>query len=31
LGVFPFVPLLFAGAVMGLVLIALMWWTTSEA
>jgi hypothetical protein len=31
LGVFPFLPLLLAGVVMGLVLIALMWWTTSEA
>ena len=31
LGVFPFVPLLLAGAVMGLVVMALMWWTTSEA
>src|SRR5215467_687901 len=31
LGAFPFMPLLLAGAVMGLVLIALMWWTTSEA
>jgi hypothetical protein len=31
LGVFPLVRLLLAGAVMGLVLIALMWWTTSEA
>jgi len=31
LGVFPFMPLLLAGVVMGLVLIALMWWTTSEA
>jgi hypothetical protein len=31
LGVFPFVPLLLAGAVMGLVATALMWWTKSEA
>jgi hypothetical protein len=31
LGVFPFVPLLLAGAVMGLVVMALMWWTKSEA
>ena len=31
LGAFPFVPLLLAGAVMGLVVMALMWWTTSEA
>jgi|SRR5579864_6290588 len=31
LGVFPFVPLLLAGAVMGLVTIVLLWWTKSEA
>jgi hypothetical protein len=31
LGAFPFVPLLLAGAVIGLVVMALMWWTTSEA
>lgn len=31
LGAFPFVPLLLAGAVVGLVVMALMWWTTSEA
>lgn len=31
LGVFPFVSLLLAGAVMGLVVMALMWWTKSEA
>jgi hypothetical protein len=31
LGVFPFMPLLLAGAVMGLVVMALMWWTKSEA
>jgi hypothetical protein len=31
LGAFPFVPLVLAGAVMGLVVMALMWWTTSEA
>ena len=31
LGVFPFVPLLMAGAVMGLVVMALMWWTAREA
>jgi hypothetical protein len=31
LGVFPFVPLLLTGAVIGLVVMALMWWTTSEA
>jgi hypothetical protein len=31
LGVFPFVPLLLAGAVMGVVVMALMWWTQSEA
>jgi len=31
LGAFPFVPLLIAGAVIGLVVMALMWWTTSEA
>jgi hypothetical protein len=31
LGAFPFVPLLFAGAVIGLVVMALMWWTKSEA
>jgi hypothetical protein len=31
LGAFPFVPLLLAGAVMGLVVMALMWWTKSEA
>src|SRR5215467_10802654 len=30
LGVFPFVPLLLAGAVMGLVVMALMWRTKSE-
>ena len=31
LGVFLFVPLLLAGAVMGVVVMALMWWTKSEA
>ena len=31
LGGFPLVPLLLAGAVVGLVVMALMWWTTSEA
>ena len=31
LGALPFVPLLLAAAVIGLVAIALMWWTTSEA
>lgn len=31
LGMFPFVPLLMAGAVMGVVAMALMWWTKSEA
>ena len=31
LGAFPFVPLLLAGAVIALVVMALMWWTTSEA
>ena len=31
LGAFPFLPLLLAGAVAGLVVMALMWWTTSEA
>ena len=31
LGAFPFVPLLLAAAVIGLVVMALMWWTTSEA
>jgi hypothetical protein len=31
LGAFPFVPLLLAGAVMGLVAMVLMWWTTSKA
>jgi hypothetical protein len=31
LGAFPFVPLLLAGAVIGVVVISLMWWTTSEA
>jgi hypothetical protein len=31
LGAFPFMPLLLAGAVIGLVVMALMWWTTSEA
>jgi hypothetical protein len=31
LGAFPFVPLLLAGAVIALVVVALMWWTTSEA
>jgi hypothetical protein len=31
LGVYPFVPLLLAGVVMGLVVMALMWWTKSEA
>ena len=31
LGVFPFVPLLLAGAVMGLVAIVLLWWTKSAA
>ena len=31
LGAFPFVPLLLVGAVIGLVVISLMWWTTSEA
>jgi len=31
LSAFPFVPLLFAGAVMGLVVMVLMWWTTSKA
>jgi hypothetical protein len=31
LGAFPFVPLLLAVAVIGLVVMALMWWTTSEA
>jgi prepilin signal peptidase PulO-like enzyme (type II secretory pathway) len=31
LSAFPFVPLLLAGAVIGLVVMALMWWTTSEA
>lgn len=30
LGAFPFLPLLLAGAVIGLVVMALMWWTTSE-
>jgi hypothetical protein len=30
-GAFPFVPLLLAGAVIGLVVMALMWWTKSEA
>jgi hypothetical protein len=27
----PFMPLLLAGAALGLVVMALMWWTTSEA
>lgn len=31
LGAFPFVALLLAGAAMALVVMALMWWTTSEA
>lgn len=31
LGAFPFAPLLLTGAVIGLVVMALMWWTTSEA
>ena len=31
IGASPFVPLLLAGAVMGLVAMALMWWTKSEA
>jgi len=31
LGVFPLLPLLLAGAVMGLVVMALLWWTKSEA
>ena len=31
LGSFPFLPLLLAGAVIGLVAMALLWWTTSEA
>ena len=31
LGAFPFLPLLLAGAVLALVVMALMWWTTSEA
>ena|SRR5260221_6713506 len=31
LGAFPFVPLLLVGAVIGVVVMALMWWTTSEA
>ena len=31
LGAFPFLPSLLAGAVIGLVAMALMWWTTSEA
>jgi prepilin signal peptidase PulO-like enzyme (type II secretory pathway) len=31
LSALPFVPLLLAGAVMGLVVMALMWWTKSEA
>ena|SRR5215467_7958806 len=31
LGVFPFVPLLLAGTVIGVVVMALMWWTKSEA
>jgi hypothetical protein len=31
LGAFPFVPLLLAVAVIGVVVMALMWWTTSEA
>ena len=31
LGAFPLFPLLLAGAVIGLVVMALMWWTTSEA
>lgn len=31
LGAFPLVPLLLAGAVMGLVVMVLMWWTTSKA
>lgn len=31
LGSYPFMPLLLAGAVMGLVVMALMWWTKSEA
>ncbi|MFI5104810.1 MAG: hypothetical protein ACHP79_07800 [Terriglobales bacterium] len=29
--VLPFGPLLFAGAAVGLAVMALMWWTTSEA
>jgi hypothetical protein len=28
---FPFVPVLLVGAAIGLVVMALMWWTTSEA
>jgi hypothetical protein len=31
LGAFPFVPLLLAGAMIALVVMVLMWWTTSEA
>jgi len=31
LGVFPFVPLLLAAAVIGVVAMAMMWWTKSEA
>jgi hypothetical protein len=30
-GVLPFAPLLLAGAVIGVVFIGLIWWTTSEA
>ena len=31
LGAFPFMPLLLVGAVIGLVVMALMWWTAREA
>ena len=31
LGVVPFVPLLLAGAAVGLLVMALMWWTAREA
>jgi len=31
LGVLPFLPVLLAGAAIGLVVMGLMWWTTSKA